>query len=310
MPASTGSAVIEKRGTRKAGAPETLPQRMLGKTGEPVPMLGYGSAPGGMGLKDEEAIALCHKVIDLGVTYIDTATGYGRAQAQLGEVMRERRREVFLVTKTHTAEGPKALEILEGNLKLLQTDHVDLTFVHSLGGLDVDRVLAKDGALAGLREAQRRGWTRYVGFTAHNAPWKAAKVLREAEVDAIMVAMNMGDRHTYNFEEEVLPLAAERNVGVAAMKVYGGAQGMKYEAPKPSAMGAHGPHDHGLALRYALGLPGVTLAVVGMFSEEELRRNIAWVKDFKPLTEEEERAAMSLGRELSKAWGEHFGPTK
>jgi hypothetical protein len=54
----------------------------------------------------------------------------------------------------------------------------------------------------------------------------------------------------------------------------------------------------------------VTLAVVGMFSEEELRRNIAWVKDFKPLTEAEERAAMSLGQELSKAWGEHFGPVK
>lgn len=310
MSASTGSAVIEKSAAKTRVEPGTFPQRILGKTGELVPMLGLGSAPGGSGLQDAEAIALYHKAIDLGVTYIDTATGYGRAQAQLGEVMRVRRREVFLVTKTNTAEGPKALEILEKNLKLLQTDHVDLTYVHSMGGLDVDRVLAKDGSLAGLREAQRRGWTRYVGFTAHNAPWKAAKVLREAEVDVVMLAMNVGDRHTYDFEEEVLPLATRQNAGVAAMKVYGGAQGMKYDAPKPSAMGAHGPHDHGLALRYALGLPGVTLAVIGMFSEEELRRNIAWVRDFRPLTEEEERAAMSVGKALSKAWGEHFGPAK
>lgn len=310
MSASTGSAVIEKTAAKTAAGPGTFPQRILGKTGELVPMLGLGSAPGGMGLPDEEAIALIHKAIDLGVTYIDTATGYGRAQAQLGEVMQARRKEVFLVTKTNTAEGPKALEILEQNLKLLQTDQVDLVFVHSLGGMDVEKVLAKDGSLAALREAQRRGWTRYVGFTAHNAPWKAAKVLREAEVDAIMLAMNIGDRHTYNFEEEVLPLAVKQNAGVAAMKVYGGAQGMKYETPKPSAMGAHGPHDHGLALRYALGLPGVTVAVIGMFSEEELRRNIAGVRDYKPLTEAEGRGATALGQELSKAWGEHFGAAK
>jgi predicted aldo/keto reductase-like oxidoreductase len=263
-----------------------------------------------MGLRDEDAIALYHKAIDRGVTYIDTATGYGRAQAQLGEVMRVRRKEVFLVTKTHTAEGPKALEILEQNLKLLQTDRVDLTYVHSLGGLDVDRALAKDGSLAGLREAQRRGWTRYVGFTAHNAPYKAAKALREAEVDVVMLAINIGDHHTYNFEEEVLPLAAKQNAGVAAMKVYGGAKGMKYETPIVSALGAQGPHDHQAALRYALSLPGVTIAVIGMFSEEELSRNIAWVRGFTPLTEGEERGLLSLGKELSGAWGEHYGPVK
>ena len=101
--------------------PCALPRRRLGKSGELVPILGLGSAPGGSGLSDEDAIALYHRAIDLGVTYIDTATGYGRAQAQLGEVLQDRRGEVFLATKTHTAEGPKALEILEQNLKLLRT---------------------------------------------------------------------------------------------------------------------------------------------------------------------------------------------
>jgi predicted aldo/keto reductase-like oxidoreductase len=125
-----------------------------------------------------------------------------------------------------------------------------------------------------------------------------------------MLAMNIGDRHTYNFEEEVLPLAVKQNAGVAAMKVYGGARGMDYKTPKPSAMGAHGPHDHGVALRYALGLQGVTLAVIGMFSEEELRQNIARVRAFKPLTKAEAQGATALGQELAKAWGEHFGPAK
>ena len=77
--------------------------------------------------------------------------------------MAERRDEVFLVTKTAADEAEQALKVLENGLKDLQTDHVDLVYVHSMGHRDVDRVLAPDGALAGLREAQRRGWTRFVG---------------------------------------------------------------------------------------------------------------------------------------------------
>ena len=77
----------------------------------------------------------------------------------------------------------------------------------ALGGRDVDRVLAADGALAGLRQAQRVGMTRFVGFTSHNRPRQSARVLRECEVDVIMIALNYGDRHTYGFERLVLPEA-------------------------------------------------------------------------------------------------------
>ncbi|MCY3871747.1 MAG: aldo/keto reductase [Gemmatimonadetes bacterium] len=285
----------------------TLPHRVLGKTGERVPILGYGSAPGGMGLSDEDAIALCHKVIDLGVTYIDTAPGYGRAHVQLGQVMAERRDEVFLVTKTAADEAEQALKILENGLKDLQTDHVDLVYVHSMGRRDVDRVLAPDGALAGLREAQRRGWTRFIGVTAHNAPWRTARVLREADIDVVMLAINLADRYTYNFENEVLPLAYEQNVGVAAMKVYGGAQGMTYQTPRTSALAAHGSHDHELALRYALGLPGVCTAVIGMFSEAELVQNLEWARRFTPLNAADGIALEALGREIAADWGPHYG---
>ena len=158
------SGVLEREVTRGIGSNE-IPQRVLGKTGESVPVLGLGSAPGA------DAIALYHKAIDRGVTYIDTATGYGRAQAQLGEVMGERREEVFLVTKTHTEDGAKALEILEQNMRLLQTDQVDLTYVHAVGGLDVDRVLGKDGSLAGLRDrTPRRSPTSWTGSRYRRKP--------------------------------------------------------------------------------------------------------------------------------------------
>lgn len=287
---------------------ETLPQRVYGKIGEPVPVLGLGTGPAGMGLPDVQAIDLFHAALDLGVTYLDTAPGYQRAQEQLGHVMKSRRDEAFLVTKTHAATAKEAVEILENSLRDLQTDQVDLAFVHSMGSLDVDAVLAPDGALAGLREAQKRGLTRFVGFTAHNRPGNGARVLREAEVDAMMVAMNFVDRHTYNFETEVLPLAAERNVGVAAMKVFGGALKMKYETPTHSHLADSGDYDHELAFRYALGLPGVHLAVIGVYSEAELAQNVAWARNYHPLTEEEQRHLAGIGAEISAKWGAHFGP--
>ena len=66
--------------TESQGA--ALPQRVFGKTGERVPILGLGTGPSGMGLQNEDAIRLYHRALDLGVTYLDTAPGYQRAQMQ------------------------------------------------------------------------------------------------------------------------------------------------------------------------------------------------------------------------------------
>jgi predicted aldo/keto reductase-like oxidoreductase len=285
-----------------------LPQRQFGKTGEKVPLLGLGSAPGGMGLPDVEAIELYHAALDLGVTYLDTAPGYERAQEQLGHVINKRRDEAFLVTKTFTAEGKKATETLEQSLRDLQTDQVDLAFVHSVSSLDVDQVLAPDGSLAALRDAQKRGLVRFVGITCHARPWKAVKILEAADVDAVMFAMNYVDRHTYNFQGEALDLAVAQEAGVAVMKVFGGAPEMKYEVPTPSILGVSRPDRLEMALRYALGLSGVSTAVVGMYSIAELEQNIAWARNYTPLSTDELAVLDSEGQVLAKEWGEHFGP--
>ena len=287
-----------------------LPQAIFGKTGEHVPLLGLGTAPGGFGLADADAIALFERAIDLGVTYIDTAPGYERAQSQLAQVIPHCRSELFLVSKAHTAHYQEALDIVEKTLETLGTDHLDLVYVHSLGHLDVEQVLAKDGALAGLREAQRRGWTRYVGITAHHAPWKSAKVLREVEIDACMFALSFVDCHIYNFEEVVLPLACAQNAGVAAMKVYGGTIGMDYHKPRPSELANSGFDDHERALRYALGLPGVSLAVIGVYNEEELVQNIEWMRRYTPLDAGEQQTLLALGRNFARQWGPHYGPVE
>ena len=285
-----------------------VPQRQLGGTGEQVPVIGLGTGPCGFGMPNDEAISLIHTCIDRGVTYLDTAPGYERAQEQIGQVLPSRREEVFLATKCFSATAQGALEIIERSLKTLGTDHVDLLYAHSLGSIDIDRALAKDGIFAGLAEAKRRGWTRFIGFTAHHNTWRAERVLREHDVDAIMVAMNYADRYTYGFDDRIAPLVEQLDVGLVGMKVFGGAHEMDYKTPRPSAMGTE--RDHSLAFRYALGLPGLATAVIGMYNEQELDQNIQWAREWTPLTPEEAGQLAREGRELAKEWGPHFGPVR
>lgn len=288
------------------GVSEPLPHRVLGKTGERVPVLGLGTAPGGMGLSDFDAVDVIHVAIDHGITYLDTAPGYVRAQIQLSEVLSDRRDEVFLVTKTLANTAAEVQAILEQSLTDMKTDTVDLTFVHSVGSLDPERILAKDGALAGLREAQKRGLTRFVGFTAHHKTSHALRLLAEAELDAVMFAMNYVDRHTYDFQGEPLSLARAKHLGVAAMKVFGGAPDMKYEKPTRSLLARSGA-DHQKAIDYALTLPGVTTAVVGMFSVSEVIENAGYARGHSTLSEADVDGIEKSGRELAAEWEDHFG---
>ena len=285
-----------------------LPVRRFGKTGEKVPILGLGTGPGGLGLPDDEAIPLYEAAIDRGVTYLDTAPGYNRAHVQLGTILPRRRGEVFLATKAFTADRSEAIRLHEQSLRDLRVDYVDLLYVHCVGSFSADALLARNGAFAGLQDLKRRGLTRFIGFTAHHNTGVSRALLQAAlrgdlDLDAVMLAMNFADRHTYGFEDQVLPLAKELELGVACMKVYGGAREMKYDVYRDSALKS----GHSQAFRYSLGLPGVATAVIGMFNLRELDRNIAWARNWEPLTGEEAEILEEEGRRLASEWGPHFG---
>ncbi len=306
MPAAIldpAEAALSPSGVR---ADEPLPTRRFGKTEERVPILGLGTGPGGIGMEDKDAIPLYHAAIDRGITYIDTAPGYNRAHVQLGEIMPSRREEVFLATKAFASTAKEVIAIHEQSLRDLKVDCVDLLYSHSLGSTEPEALLAPDGAFAGLLELKRRGLTRYIGFTQHHHTARAERALAEVEVDAVMLAMNYIDRHTYGFEDRILPIADRLDLGIACMKVYGGAKDMDYEKNRHSHLGER---NHNAAFRYALGLPGVAIAVIGMFTVEEIERNISWARAWEPLTGEEQERLAAEGAEIAREWGPHFGET-
>lgn len=304
--AATSALVLGTEVSPEAAEKAPLPQRALGRTGVRVPILGFGTAPAGIRRSLQIGADLYHEAIELGVNYFDTApshTGYGRAQAQLGQVIRSRRKELFLATKCHEARGDAALRMLERNLKELKTDHADLVYVHSLGDLDLRTVTSKNGILPALLKAKREGLARFIGVTGHHRPHKFLRVLQDFDLDVIMCAVNFVDRHTYGFEQKVWPTAAKHQVGLVAMKVFGG---MVYSDKGMS--NSRMPREHlDNAFRYALSVPNVSLAVVGMATREELHQNVARARRFQPLTDQEKQTLNVTGRRLASRWGAHLG---
>jgi aryl-alcohol dehydrogenase-like predicted oxidoreductase len=303
--AAGAAALLGSAGPASAAA--KLPTREFGKTGAKVSLLGLGTVALGNLPDRKDAEALLNRAIDLGVTYIDTAppatriaalTGYGSAQKYLNGVLKERRKEVFLVTKCLETEGDKVPVLLKKNLKELGVEQVDLVHTHAIGHAvyEFDTLTGDVGPMAELAKLKADGLTRFVGVTGHNRPEKFAKLLEKRDIDAMMNAVNVVDRHTYAFEDVVWPLARKQKVGLAAMKVYGG-----------GIVACKMPADlRRASLRFALGVEGVAVAVLGMRTIQELEQNVEWALSFEPLTPAESKELKTKTVALAKEWGAHL----
>lgn len=254
--------------------PRLEPARSFGATGVTVPLLGYGTAPlGKEHISRAHAVRCLNHAIDHGITYLDTSPDYG-SEPHVGEVMRSRRKEVFLATKINRRSKEGVLDEIQQSLERLQTDHVDLIQVHAVSAYaDLEEALAPDGAVAALEEARRQGLVRFIGITGHARPELLAEALRRYNFDSVLVALGMVDHLVTAPDVCLLPVAQQKNTAVIAMKVLGHGNNPNIER----------------SLRYSLGLPGVSLAIVGMDSVEEIDQNVEIVANFTPLDEEEKQ---------------------
>jgi len=248
------------------------PQRAFGSTGVTVPLVGYGTAPlGKSSVSREHAVSCLNHAIDSGITYLDTSPDYG-SEPHVGEVMKTRRDEVFLATKINNRSAEGVLEELHESLKKLQTDHVDLIQVHAVNAwADLEQALAPDGALTALEKARDKGFVRFIGITGHARPEILSQALYQYPFDSVLCALGIADRLVASAETFLLPRVTERNVGLIAMKVF-----------------AHGElKNRESALRYSLGLPGVSLAIIGLDNEKQVDEIVRLASEYRPLSDEE-----------------------
>jgi hypothetical protein len=187
-------------------------------------------------------------------------------------VAKDRRADMWIVTKVWARDGKGATTQLEQSLKRLQTDHVDEWRLHNVWSLEeLDKLTAPGGALEAAVQARKEGLTRYISISGHSNPQVQIQALERFPFDSVLCSTSVLDHFILSFVEEFIPVARAKGVAVAGMKIIGlGILAHLYEK----------------ALRYAFGLP-IDTAVVGMDSMEQLKNNLAVAETYQPLTDEE-----------------------
>jgi uncharacterized protein len=274
-----------------------LPTRVLGRTGVNVTIVGLG----GDGLisdsTDPDAVVeFLTAALDAGVNYFDTAHMYGkegRCEKNLGLLMgTKRRKDVFLATKTGARTYDTAMVQMETSLKRLKVDRLDLVQVHHVKDKDDIRQFgAKDGVLKAIRKMQDQKVVRFVGMTGHPDSANVKKALEMYDWDTFMCFVNPAKFSRPALQEQ-LPVAKKKNIGVIAMKTFGGRPGSLVGQGKGQA-------DSATLLRFALG-QDVALAIPGVSTVRQLEENLKVAKNFKPLSEEETRRLIE--RIDAKSW--------
>ena len=281
-----------------AATSRAMPTRNLGRTGYCVGAFSLGGQAAIEKSNNEEvAVPIVERALDLGINYIDTAAMYGRglSQGYIGQVMKRRRSETFLATKTHNRTRDGSLRLLEESLRLLQTDHLDLWQIHNLSRMEqVEQIFAPDGAVQALLEAREQGIVRYLGVTGHADPHVLAEAIRRFPFDTILMAVNAADKHHLSFVDHLLPLAVEKQMGIIGMKVPARGRILSsFAAPAPTGRPSPWYKDSGSgtldmreAVFYVLSQP-VSTIIIGCDSIAQLEQNVQLAREFTPLNEQQ-----------------------
>lgn len=277
-----------------------MEKRQLGNTDLYVTVIAEGCWPMGGdywgGTDDEESIRTIHKCLELGVNLFDTAPGYGGGHSEevLGKGLKGRRHEALISTKV-PADPSRIRASLEASLKRLQTDYTDICFVHW-----PRRSEPMKGTIEVLEQLRREGLIRAIGvsnFTVDMLEMAA----RYGTVDCLQPPYNMIWRF---IEEDLLPYCREHQIGIMTYSSL--AQGLLtgtitlrttyaptdmrprsvlwksenlgkclYMVEKLRAVAKElGVSVSQLALRWLISQPGVTTALMGARTPNEVSENV------------------------------------
>ncbi|MDJ0899251.1 MAG: aldo/keto reductase [Xenococcus sp. MO_188.B8] len=273
----------------KLAIPQSMPERLLGKTNISLPIFGLGGAgqtPLSKSGKEREAIALVERALALGVRYYDTAADYGPSEKYLGKILPDYRQEIFLNSKTAARDRDGAWRNLERSLKRLNTDYLDAWQLHHVSfESELDQIFGKNGAIKAFEEAKDQKLVKFLGITGHHEPDVIAEGLQRYPFDTTLVSLNAADiHHPRPFASTVLPVAQANNVGVIAMKVP--AYGRLFKPGILSGMEQ--------AMGYTLSLSGVHCCIIAAENPEQLESNVRVAQAFQPLNETEMKAIEQL----------------
>src|SRR5271163_670029 len=299
-----------------AATSDSMPTRNLGKTGYKVGIFSLGGQAAIEKANNEaNAVPIIERALDLGVNYIDTSSIYGGpdrwSEQYVGRVMKTRRQEAFLATKTKERMRDGSLRMIEKSLALLNTDHVDLWQLHDIGlPEDVNAIFAKGGAMEALIEMQQQKVVRFLGVTGHYRPEALIDAVNRHNFDTILMAMNAADTHIHSFTDKLLPLVVEKQMGIIGMKVP--SRGRLLASWTPPSLDAQRHSWEGSAIatrpgvmtmkdamRFTLSHP-VSTVIIGCDNIAQLEENVQIARDFTPLSNSQMAALNELAAPVAQ----------
>lgn len=274
-----------------------MPTRSFGKTGYKVGILSLGGqATLEMKGTETESEKIINRAIDLGVNYIDTAASYGGGISQLniGRVMKTRRGEVWLSSKTHDRKFDGSMRLLEESLKNLQTNHLDTWQLHNVQTMaQLDQIFAADGAIKAMEKAKAEGMIRNIGITGHFEPLVLLEAIKRYPFDSILLAVNAADIHYLSFINYLLPEAQKQGIAIIGMKVATRGRMISTWTPppleeQPERLRTPKPGTITIkeALTYNMSLP-VSTTIIGVDNVAQIEEDVKIASEFSPLCEAE-----------------------
>jgi len=250
-----------------APAPASVPlaYRTLGRTGLKVTTVGFGC----MITSDASVI---ERALDMGINYFDTARIYqgGNNERMVGAALKSGRKKIYLSTKSGSRTRQGLLADLETSLRELQTDYVDIWYLHSISsGTGIT-----DELLEAQRIARKSGKIRFAGISNH-----------AGHQDVIPAAAKTGHFDvlltSYNFAmgasaDAAIAAAVEAGMGVVAMKVMAGGfrRASYYPANDRTREILRRPNAMLAALKWTLRTPRIATTIPSMVDMDQLEENV------------------------------------
>jgi len=251
----------EPAGKATGGAPK-LQFRTLGRTGLKVTTVGFGC----MITSDPSVI---ERAADIGINYFDTARGYqhGNNERMVGAALGARRKNLVLSTKSGAQDKDSLLKDLDTSLKELNTDYVDIWYLHGKGSpADI-----RDDMIEAQQLARKQGKIRYAGVSTHGGqqqllPWMAQKGV----FDVVLTGYNFSMDPSM---EQAIAAAAKAGIGVVGMKVMaGGFRNVKPADPLFKKLQQDGAML--AALKWVINKPNISTTIPSMTDMDQLDENL------------------------------------
>ncbi len=322
--------------------------RQIGSTDMKVSVIGLGTWPmggidggvigeskkvqklGWSGAVDEESMKTVRRAEELGVNFLHSSEAYGGGHAEtvLGTALKGRRDRFIVATKVRpimesgdvAAARQRIHEALEGSLRRLQTDYIDIHQLHSFPHKDTTAAVMEEYA-----KLQQQGKVRHLAISATD-PERIRELKGLGDLVAIMFGQNLMTAR----DDETFDLAAQLNLGTVILSsLHQGVLAGQWFGKVPDI----GPDDKRYsnftsagatkafqvlkeleflteggdrtmaqaAFRYLIDMPGVTSILTGALRPGQIEENVGALET-RPLTATETERALAIAAEATKVW--------